>query len=86
MGWLHEICYLMGKEWIFDSGRCKSIKVDFSGGGNEYIFGCWVGFCHTPSVSHKGSVKEGGLSTPGGCNKATSKEGTFLVRREIPGV
>ena len=30
--------------------------------------------------------RKGEQSTPGGCNKATSKEGTFLIRGEIPGV
>ena len=28
----------------------------------------------------------GGKYTLGGCNKGTSKEETFLVRREIPGI
>ena len=37
---------------------------------------------HIPRVSHIGSGK-GGQSKPGGGNKATSKEGIFLVRREI---
>ena len=38
-----------------------------------------------PRVSHEGSG-EGGQSTPGGCNKATSKERTLLVKKERPGV
>ena len=34
IGWIDENCYFMGKEWHFDSGRCKFIKEDFSGGEN----------------------------------------------------
>ena len=35
VGWLHENCYLVGRNDNFDSGRFKSIKGDFSGWGNE---------------------------------------------------
>ena len=34
-GWLLENCCLMGKKWNFWYERFKSIKGDFSDGGNE---------------------------------------------------
>ena len=34
IGWLLANCYLMGKKWNF-SERFKSIKGNFSDGGNE---------------------------------------------------
>ena len=52
----------------------KSIKGDFSAGGNEKVFGCWLRFSPISRVSHK-ALGEGVQSKPGGCNKATSKEG-----------
>ena len=55
IGWLLENCYLMGKKETFDSERFKSIKEDFSDGGNEQLFDCWAGFPPIPRVSHKGS-------------------------------
>ena len=39
----------------------------------------------SPGFPIKVQGKEEGQSTPGGGNKATSKDGTFLVRRGIPG-
>ena len=39
------------------------MKGDFSDGGNEYIFGCWVGFSFISMVSHKGSVERGSVYT-----------------------
>ena len=44
-----------GRNETFDSKRFKSIKGDFSDGGNEQIFGCWVGFLLILRVTHKGS-------------------------------
>ena len=40
-----------------------SIKGDVSDGGNEYIFGCWVGFFPIRRVTHKGSGKGGTVHT-----------------------
>ena len=54
IGCLLKNCCLMGKKETFDSKRFKSIEEDFSHGGNEYSFGCWVGFFPIPRVSHKG--------------------------------
>ena len=35
IGWLLENCYLRGTNETFDRERFKSIKGDFSDGGNE---------------------------------------------------
>ena len=47
----------------FDSGRCKSIKWDFSAGRNEEIFDCWVGVSPILRISHKGSWEGGTVHT-----------------------
>ena len=39
----------------FDSERFKPMKVGFPDGGNESIFGCWLGIFPIPSVFHKDS-------------------------------
>ena len=38
---------------IFDRGRRKFNKGNFSGGVNEVIIGCWVGVSLISRVSHK---------------------------------
>ena len=38
---------------IFDKGRSKFNKGDFSGGVNEVIIGCWVGLSSISRVSHE---------------------------------
>ena len=40
-----KIAISWGRNDTFDS---KFLKGDFSGGVNEYIFGCWVGFPPSP--------------------------------------
>ena len=42
-----------GRNETFDSQRLKSIKWDFSDGGNEKIFGYWVGFFPSPRLPMK---------------------------------
>ena len=49
-----KIAICWGRNDTFDSGRCKFIKQDFSGGENQFIFGCWLGFYPIPTVPHKG--------------------------------
>ena len=53
-----------------------------SDGGNEQIFGCWVGFLPSPGSPVKVQEKVGKQSTPEGCNIFL----TFLVRMEIPDI
>ena len=55
-----KIAIWWGRNETFDNERFKSIKGDFSDGGNEQIFGCWVGFSSIPRVSRKDSEKEWG--------------------------
>ena len=50
-----KIAVWWGRNKTFESERFKSIKGDFSDGGNEYIFGFWVVFFPIPTVTHKGS-------------------------------
>ena len=50
-----------GRNETFDSEGFKSIKGNFSDGGNEQIFGYWVGFFPISRVTHEGSG-EGGTS------------------------
>ena len=52
-----------GRNETFDSERFKSIKGNFSDGGNEQIFGCWVGFFPIPRASHKSSGEGGAAHT-----------------------
>ena len=63
IGRLLENCCLMGKKWNFDRERFKSIEGDFSDGGNEYIFGCWVGSFSISRATHKGWGEGGTVHT-----------------------
>ena len=54
-----RIAVLWGRNETFDSKRFKSITGDFSDGGNEQTFGCWVGFFPIARVTHKVSGKGG---------------------------
>ena len=42
-----------GRNDTSDSRKSKFHMVNFSGGLNEYIFGCWVGFAPIFRVYHK---------------------------------
>ena len=47
-----KIAIWWGRNETFDNERFESVKEDFSDGGNEYSFDCWVGFFSIPRVSH----------------------------------
>ena len=58
-----KIAIWWGRNETFDNERFKSIKGNFSDGGNEEMFGCWVGFSPTTRVSHNGSGEGGTVHT-----------------------
>ena len=80
IGCLLENAAWRGRNETFDNERFRYIKVDFSDGGNEKIFGCWVGFFPIPRFSHKDSGEGGTFHS--GCNNFV----TFLVKRGMPGI
>ena len=51
----NEDCLRWRRNETFDSERFKPMKVGFPDGGNESIFGCWLGIFPIPSVFHKDS-------------------------------
>ena len=76
-----KIAVLWGRNETFDSERFKSIKRDFSDGGNEYFWLLGRIFYHPQDYSRKFRGR-GNQSIPGGWNNFV----TFLVRREITGI
>ena len=54
-----KIAIWWGRNETFNSKKFKSIIGYFSDGGNEYIFGVWVGIFPIPRVSHKGWRERG---------------------------
>ena len=51
-----------GRNDTFDSGKSKFHKGDVSGGVNEYIFGCWVGFSPISKVCHECLGRQWGIT------------------------
>ena len=58
-----KITIWWGRNVTFDSKIFKSIKGNFSDGGYQQIFGCWIGFLPIPRVLHKGSGDGGTVHT-----------------------
>ena len=46
----------------FDSRKSKFLKGIVSGGVNEYIFGCWVGFSPISKVCHDWLGRQWGIT------------------------
>ena len=58
-----EIAIWWGRDVTFDSERFKSIKGNFSDGGNQLSFGCLLAFSPILRVLHKGSGEGGTVHT-----------------------